>query len=92
MRGAWVPPGWGLYLTPFTMHWALARVNVVWLLSCVFWSLFEDYLYLLYFQKYICFWEEIPTVLLMPQSLLPLAFYFFVLYYSHGFNLQYCVE
>ena len=36
VRGAQVPPGRGLYLTPFTRRWALAGVEVVWLLSCVF--------------------------------------------------------
>ena len=39
-RGAWVPRGWGLYLTCFTRHWVLAGVDVVWMLSCVLWSLF----------------------------------------------------
>ena len=40
-RGARVPPGRGLYLTPFARHWVLVGVDVVWLLSCVFfWSLF----------------------------------------------------
>ena len=38
--GAWVPLGHGLYLTPFARRWVLAGVDVVWLLSCVFWSLF----------------------------------------------------
>ena len=40
VRGARVPPGCGLYLTPFVRHWVLTGVDVVWLLSCVFWSLF----------------------------------------------------
>ena len=40
MRDARVPPGRGLYLTPFTRCWSLAHVDVVWLLSCVFWTLF----------------------------------------------------
>ena len=40
VRGAQVPPGHGLYLTPFTRCWVLTGVQVVWLLSCVFWSLF----------------------------------------------------
>ena len=38
--GARFPPSQGLYLTPFTRRWVLAGVDVVWLLSCVFWSLF----------------------------------------------------
>ena len=40
VRGAQVPPGCGLYLAPFTRCWVLAGVDVIWLLSCVFWSLF----------------------------------------------------
>ena len=39
-RGAHVLPGRGLYLTPFVRCWALTCLDVVWLLSCVFWSLF----------------------------------------------------
>ena len=39
-RGAQVPPGRGLYLTPFARCWVLAGVDVVWMLSCVLWSLF----------------------------------------------------
>ena len=34
------PLGWGLYLTPFARRWVLTGVDVVWLLSCVLWSLF----------------------------------------------------
>ena len=33
-RGARVPPGRGLYLTPFARLWVLAGVDVVWMLSC----------------------------------------------------------
>ena len=40
VRGARDPLGRGLYLTPFTRPWALTCVDVVWQLSCVFWSLF----------------------------------------------------
>ena len=40
VRGTRVPPGCSLYLTPFARRWVLACVDVVWLLSCVFWSLF----------------------------------------------------
>ena len=39
-RGARVPPGRGLYLTPFARCWVPAGVDVVWMLSCVLWSLF----------------------------------------------------
>ena len=35
-----VPPGRGLYLTPFARRWVLSGVDVVWMLSCVLWSLF----------------------------------------------------
>ena len=68
VRGARVPLDCGLYLTPFARYWIVAGVDVVWLLSCVFWSLFKEELYLLYFQKYMWFWEEISTALLMPPS------------------------
>ena len=40
VRGTRVLPGWGLYLSPFTRRWVLAGVDVVWMLSCVLWSLF----------------------------------------------------
>ena len=39
VRGALVLLGQDLYLTPFTRHWVLPGVDVVWVLSCVFWSL-----------------------------------------------------
>ena len=40
VRGARVQPGQGLYPTPFTRRWALTGVDVVWLLSSVFWNVF----------------------------------------------------
>ena len=40
VRGTRVPPGCSLYLTPFARRWVLACVDVVWLLYCVFCSLF----------------------------------------------------
>ena len=67
-RGTRVPPGWGLNLTPFTRCWVLAGVDVVWMLSCVLWSLFHEELSLLYFHKYMWFWEEISAALLTLPS------------------------
>ena len=40
VRGTQVLLGQGLYLTTFARRWVLMGVDVVWLLSCVFWSLF----------------------------------------------------
>ena len=37
---AQVPPGRGLYLTPFMRLWVLTDVDVAWLLYCIHWSLF----------------------------------------------------
>ena len=67
-ESAWVPLGRGLYLTPFAWHWVLSGVDVVWMLSCVLWSLFYEEFSLFYFHRYMWFWEEISAALLMPPS------------------------